>query len=98
MSLTRDLAGLPVSMWAGRGPGKAIPFKSAELLGSWELLSTARSPTQGSEVECPLQAGQLPAWIQSLAECPWPRHLPAPMSAPSRSGHSAFLSCAERAR
>ena len=58
----------------------------------------ARSPTQGLEAECPLQVGQPPAWVQSLAECPWPRQVPEPVPAPSRGSHNAFLSWAERVR
>ena len=85
-------------MWAGRGPGKAIPFKERRASGLLGASSMARSPTQGLEAECPLQAGQPPAWVQSLAECPWPRQVPEPVPAPSRGSHNAFLSWAERVR
>lgn len=57
----------------------------------------APSQTQGIRGGVPLQAGQPAAWVQTLAECPWPRHT-KPVSAPLRGGLNAFLSWAERVK
>ena len=93
------------------GPGWAslFPCRLGVALGKqfhlrvqsfWAPGSFMHGPLTDSGIRggVPLQAGQPAAWVQALAECPWPRRVPKPASAPSRGGLNAFLSWAERVR